>query len=215
MNEKTIVTSMNHKSKAIPHKALIIGLCMIALAVVLRIAVPRHHYVYDRYLMQYLPVADPIFESLFVPDNGLDWVISPLVYLGIGLVIASVVYILAYSKITLTVTDKRVYGTAAWNKRVDLPLDMISAVSTSFLNGIAVATSSGRIDFKGITNNQQIHAEISKLLMERQKRDKGTAQNQAASTSGLEELTKLKELLDQGIITQEEFDAKKKQLLGL
>ena len=35
------------------------------------------------------------------------------------------------------------------------------------------------------------------------------------STSSAEELKKFKELLDMGIITQEEFDAKKKQLLGL
>ena len=35
---------------------------------------------------------------------------------------------------------------------------------------------------------------------------KGTAED---------ELKKLKELLDMGIVTQEEFDAKKKQLLGL
>ena len=34
-------------------------------------------------------------------------------------------------------------------------------------------------------------------------------------TSNTEELKKYKELLDSGIITQEEFDAKKKQLLGL
>ena len=34
-------------------------------------------------------------------------------------------------------------------------------------------------------------------------------------TSPAEELKKFKELLDMGIITQEEFDAKKKQLLGL
>lgn len=33
--------------------------------------------------------------------------------------------------------------------------------------------------------------------------------------SGAEELTKYKELLDSGVITQEEFDAKKKQLLDL
>ena len=31
----------------------------------------------------------------------------------------------------------------------------------------------------------------------------------------VEELKNLKELLDMGILTQEEFDAKKKQLLGL
>ena len=33
--------------------------------------------------------------------------------------------------------------------------------------------------------------------------------------SAADELKKFKELLDMGIITQEEFDAKKKQLLGL
>ncbi len=34
-------------------------------------------------------------------------------------------------------------------------------------------------------------------------------------TSAADELKKFKELLDSGVITQEEFDAKKKQLLGL
>ena len=39
--------------------------------------------------------------------------------------------------------------------------------------------------------------------------------NAKASPSSADELKKYKELLDSGIITQEEFDAKKKQLLGL
>lgn len=37
----------------------------------------------------------------------------------------------------------------------------------------------------------------------------------SVSTSAADEVIKLKSLLDMGIITQEEFDAKKKQLLGL
>ena len=44
-------------------------------------------------------------------------------------------------------------------------------------------------------------------------KNQGTIIQQA--TSPAEELKKMKELLDMGIITQEEFDAKKKQLLGL
>ncbi len=39
--------------------------------------------------------------------------------------------------------------------------------------------------------------------------------NTNQATSSADELKKFKELLDSGIITQEEFDAKKKQLLGL
>ena len=35
------------------------------------------------------------------------------------------------------------------------------------------------------------------------------------NVSAADEITKFKQLLDTGIITQEEFDAKKKQLLGL
>lgn len=42
-----------------------------------------------------------------------------------------------------------------------------------------------------------------------------TANQNAPATSAMDELKKLKELLDMGIVTQEEFDAKKKQLLGL
>lgn len=58
--------------------------------------------------------------------------------------------------------------------------------------------------------------------------DKAAAQQQeaaqaappaAAATGGLDELTtqltQLKALVDQGILTQDEFDAKKKQLLGI
>ncbi len=37
----------------------------------------------------------------------------------------------------------------------------------------------------------------------------------ASTTSAADEIKKFKELLDMGIITQEEFDAKKKQLLDL
>ena len=37
----------------------------------------------------------------------------------------------------------------------------------------------------------------------------------AATISGADEILKYKELLDQGIITEEEFQEKKKQLLGI
>ena len=42
-----------------------------------------------------------------------------------------------------------------------------------------------------------------------------TTASQGASESYLDELQKLAQLRDQGIITNEEFDAKKKQLLGI
>lgn len=133
-------------------------------------------------------------------------------------IIVAAVFYYSAKQVELIVTDKRVFGKVAFGKRVDLPLDMISAVGTSFLKGIAITTSSGAIKFLMIKNNEQIHTAISKLLVERQNtnaRASRTVVKQEIPQSNAEELRKYKELLDLGVITQEEFNAKKKQLLGL
>ena len=59
----------------------------------------------------------------------------------------------------------------------------------------------------------KIKAYIEEQIMKHANNKGGTTIVQAASPA--EELKKMKELLDMGIITQDEFDAKKKQLLGL
>ena len=119
----------------------------------------------------------------------------------------------------LTVTDKRIYGRVAWGKRVDLPQDSISALSTvSMLKGIAASTSSGAIKFLLIKNSDEIYEIMNNQLIERQQKARVTAQatiKQEMPASNADELKKYKDLLDSGVITQEEFDAKKKQLLGL
>ena len=64
--------------------------------------------------------------------------------------------------------------------------------------------SCGSVDLITLTKEQYEAEKASK-----------NATNTIQALSPAEELKKFKELLDQGIITQEEFDAKKKQLLGL
>ena len=54
-----------------------------------------------------------------------------------------------------------------------------------------------------------------KQKVEEAKKQKNAPVVVAGALSNADELKKFKELLDMGIITQEEFDAKKKQLLGL
>ena len=67
-----------------------------------------------------------------------------------------------------------------------------------------------------IKNRDEIQKVLSDLLIERQSKPKAeTTIKQEIPQSNADELKKFKELLDNGIITQEEFDAKKKQLLGL
>ncbi len=60
--------------------------------------------------------------------------------------------------------------------------------------------------------------EIRKLALEAiesYRAKKSSVNGQVQAVSSADELKKFKELLDMGVITQEEFDAKKKQLLGL
>lgn len=157
-----------------------------------------------------------MFAFRFFKYDIFNYSIPYIFYLGLALSIIGLIFYFAYLKVSITVTDKRVYGTAAWGKRVDLPLDKITAVATGFGHGITVATSSGSIRFKMINNNKEIYEVISKLLIERQEKPiENTTINQELPQSNADELQKYKNLLDNGTITQEEFDAKKKQLLGL
>ena len=129
--------------------------------------------------------------------------------------ILSVLFYWWLSKMEIVVTNKRVYGCTAFGKRVDLPIDSISAVGMSMLNGLAVGSSSGRIVFSLLQNRDAVHNAISDLLIERQSHETARTITQTMPLSNADELKKYKELLDDGIITQEEFEAKKKQLLGL
>ncbi len=133
-------------------------------------------------------------------------------------IICGVTYYRIYN-CELVITDKRVYGVATFGKRVDLPLDSVSAAGISSWGGVDVGTSSGRIHFKLIKNKNEMHSVLSNLLMQRQRIPQSTyapSVNPTSSiSSNMDAIKKLKDLLDMGAITQEEFDAKKKELLGL
>ena len=143
----------------------------------------------------------------------------PILLIGVGaaflICLALYLWLRSYE---LTVTDKRVYGKCAFGKRVDLPNDSISAIAmVPLLKGVAVATSSGKISFLLIKNLNEIYEELNKQLMERQnkKTDAPAPVVTVSNQSNADELKKYKELLDSGVITQEEFDTMKKQLIGL
>lgn len=147
-------------------------------------------------------------------DSDLAWIIALCIIGGLGLVCLIIFnWMRSYE---MVVTDKRVYGKTAFGKRVDLPMDSLSSIGSKWPNGVVVATSSGNISFLMIKNSEEIHKILSSLLVERQnKPSETTTIKQEIPQSNADELKKFKELLDSGIINQEEFDEKKKQLLGL
>ncbi len=141
----------------------------------------------------------------------------PYIYLFFSFTFVSLIFLIYFwmiCKMQIIVTDKRVYGKTYFGRSVDLPIDSISAVGSSMFNGIAVATSSGKIKFLCIENSKVVHEEVIKLLMNRQKQQKNV-NTPATPVSYVDELKKYKELLDSGVITEDEFNQKKKQLLGL
>ena len=144
-----------------------------------------------------------------------DWAIYTSAALGIIIALCGLVIIFKSREGGLYVTNMRVYGKTLLGKRVDIPLDSISSISLTFflLFGISVASSSGVISFYFVSQRDEIHKAISNLLVERQKNKNESTVD--ANDHATDELKKYKDLLDNGVITKEEFDAKKKQILGL
>ena len=130
--------------------------------------------------------------------------------------VITLIVFLVHRKCEMTVTEKNVRGRALFGKEVVLPIYMISAYSTrSFMSTIAVATASGVTKFALIGNYVEIGNVLSKMINDRQDNTVKAETKVETSNTNMDDLVKLKNLLDQGIITEEEFQAKKKQLLDL
>ncbi len=186
MEEKVLIKSEQYNVRKIFNAILIGGAGICVLAMLLLFS----RWFWDNWLTMSLPVV---------------------------LIIASAVYFWLRSY-ELTVTNKRIYGKIAWGKRVDLPVDSVSATAmVPLFKGVSVSTSSGKISFLVIKNADEIYTVMNNLLIERQQeKEKPTATTIISQQSDeADQLKKYKDLLDGGVISQEEFDAKKKQLLGL
>lgn len=134
---------------------------------------------------------------------------------GVVLVVFSYV---SNTGIELVITDKRVYGKAFPGKRVDIPVDSISSVGKGILNTICVASSSGKILFTFLQDSKSAFAEVNKLLVIRQERAMNEKADKVVNNIPLsvaDEIKKFNQLYQDGIITKEEYDKKKEDLLNL
>ena len=136
-----------------------------------------------------------------------------IVLLGVIVIAAAGIVFWKMGKCALTVTNRQVIGKASFGKSVALPINQISAVALGYCKRITIATSSGKIHFWLLANRDAVHSALTKVINEVQVEK--VHQASPAVQSDAEEIKQFKELLDSGVITQEEFDAKKKQLLGM
>lgn len=201
MNEKTLVQG---QMKNILPTCLTIALLGPLLLVLWVIRSAKRYCAPDPWHDE-LPFSEGLDYALH--GDGVTLILMAVAFITI---LIGLILFLKWRKISLTVTDKRVYGNNSSGKRVDLPLDSISAVAKYKKSAISVTTASGAIKFTFLKNADEVHATVSSLLIQRQGQSKAPA-----ASSDADELKKYKDLLDSGVISQAEFDAKKKQLLGL
>lgn len=200
MEEKIIIERKSNKS---------VGTALIIVALGITVGL--------FFIMWFVMNANAFYRETTMMDTLLSE--DFFIILGVALIplLLALLFYFWFANNQLTVTDKRIYGKVAFGKRVDLPLDSISAVAMTIVlfYGLSVSTSSGRITFYLIQKRNEVHKAISDLIIERQSKSNETIIKQEIPQSNADELKKFKDLLDSGVITQEEFEAKKKQLLNI
>lgn len=124
--------------------------------------------------------------------------------------------IVCTNKRILMLDKGMVYGL----KLIDIPLDRINSISHSkglILGKISITDGATTRTIENVSNRTvTFFTNTVNKQIELFKQSKSTPVTQVIhNTSSADELIKYKQLLDMGVLTQEEFDAKKKELLGL
>lgn len=167
----------------------------------------------DCYVWSLLVKGGSTMSKPKITDYGSFW----LSVLSVVLIVVVIIIKKMAKKCSLNVTSSRIWGCTAFGKQVDLPVDSVSAIGKGAFSSIAISTSSGSIKFLAIKNQNEIYNVLNQLLINRQNinNQRGNSASVGYVPSNTETLKEYKSLLDMGVITQAEFDAKKTQLLNL
>ena len=139
---------------------------------------------------------------------GVSFINMLLEILWISLPLVAVVLFFKMKNSEIAVSDTFVTGKHSFAKNANFPVGKITSVGVGKFSSVVVAVGSEKYKFWLLENNQKIVGVISEKI---QTKETGSNTGNSSAT----EIQKYKELFDQGVITAEEFEAKKKQLLGL
>lgn len=144
-------------------------------------------------------------------NNKFEFVLFIVILLlFIMLLIGSILYI-ADKKTELVIYENEIIGKKIDGKTVQFLLKDIKSVETTKTQGLKITGAGIKYDIHLIENAE----EMKNILMDMLAKVQHEQPVVAVVGSSANDIKEYKELLDAGIITQEEFDAKKKQLLGL
>lgn len=138
-----------------------------------------------------------------------------MIMLGVVALIVGIIMKSNTEKCEITVTNEAISGKLPHGKAVHIPLNQITAINRSSFNGVSITSIGNVSNFHCIENREEVMKAISYLLANPQQSSAQPTKSASANGSEAEQLKRLKDLLDSGVLTQEEFDTKKKQILGL
>lgn len=219
------------KAKNFNHKKILIILGIIFIVYALLVCIPIKKTVLS-------------WSNNYYYDNIFNWPVKTkydnyipnYLLVGLGVVIGLYLIMLmikaaekAILKLcSLYLTNKEIKGIRKYiflKKDLTFPIekvDSIMVVNSTFdkIRGgktIAIRTTSGLIKFPWVHNAEEFVNKTLDTIKAYNESSKPVTENFQQNTGGdnLEQIQKLKEMLDSDIITQDEFDTKKKQLLGL
>ena len=211
-NENIIIKGTPKKNKI----ALIILLSGIAVAVISFIVASNYfNFGYVGWYTYDFDFFDFYFSEFFGSCIHGYMLIAGVIAIIVGLIIK-----FNTEKCEIIVTNNRILGKLSHGKEVNIPLNQVTGLHSCSFDGVSVASIGNVSDFHCIANHEEVMKAISFILANPQGMGASTPQRSEASavsssTNEAEQLKRFKDLLDSGIITQEEFDAKKKEILGL
>ena len=158
---------------------------------------------------------DSFIDFFFGEFFNFDCYYGYMIMLGVVALIVGIIMKSNTEKCEITVTNEAISGKLPHGKTVHIPLNQITAINRSSFNGVSITSIGNVSNFHCIENREEVMKAISYLLANPQQSSMQPTQSASANGSEAEQLKRLKDLLDSGVLTQEEFDAKKKQILGL
>lgn len=214
--EKNIVI----KGKMQKNQPAIIAIVIGAILLVIAFFVALHLYKqgeslnYRYGVFSWVPWIDRLadfFSFFFGEFVNPEIYYNSITIVGGATLLVGIIIKISTEKCEIIVTDEAIIGKRPHGKEVQIPLNKITAISRNSFNGISITSIGSVNNFYCFENREEVINTISCLLTKLQQDNAQLAQSGSATNR----LERLKSLLDAGLLTQDEFDTKKRQILGL
>lgn len=150
------------------------------------------------------------YGSIYVLSYGTSFFNTLLELIWIGLPIYAIYKFFQMKNCQIEVSNTMITGRESFGKNVHIPINTVASVNKGKFNSVIITSGGKKTVFWLLDGGSEIADYIAELISQ------NTTQSvPQIGKSDADELSKYKELLEKGVISQEEFDAKKKQLLGI